>query len=1572
MSTENEKIRIVDLDSGDSSVSMTDTNNVLMVDSNSTGSKKLSLFAILEKIIAYIKSRPSRVLPDSNPNQVLSTDENNNVVWKEPTAQVNADWDSTQGVSQILHKPDLSVYATTDALDTARTTLSNSINEEASDRMADVNSLRSDLTSESSARSEADANINSSLMDEINARTSGDTALQSALETKANASELTVTPGIGADADKTTIQLKTGVSATVITAHQAIPEQKQSDWNEADSSKLNFIKNKPTKLSSFTNDLGFITDSSIEGKADKSEMSITAVADTATIQLKSGTSATVLTQHQDISDKANKSEIDGSLGTLKEEFANFIWADYESGNDTNDGLTPQSPVKTLEKAAALAAVNNRKIHTLNPSGNSTYFEIHYDVSNDIRLESFGSVYFYRYDGGHKLNGSLEVTVKGADTSDSISVEGFSEITGKSVKLVAKTGSVKLGNTPSDAILGNKEVLLSSKSGIYAYVYIPETSENSVVTIESEEDVNIYSNVLNVAKINISGRSLSVGSSSQTNAPYTATNGFEIYGTGDVSIYGSLATDKTIKIRSDKIVNIYGTINGKAADERSYGYPSDGTLDVESGSYIFINNGSALKIANIKLSNLTNNIIFSSIQVLAQTANIKSQGEIYLGEASWLVQKSLVARAETGNLSFSRGGICCDHIKGYAGDSLLIKGAGLYPGYYKYAENPDDRVLGTNHGYSYCILEGARDVTNSDNGIRYISKTENEKTERKRFWKVSLNGSHIGINASIYGEHVSLYEAVDSYGQVEFNQYGDIHASYAKLSANHIRYQSGSHIWVGNNPNETFNSDFDNGDSSYLKCNLLTKKDSSPLVYMYRKSQYGNRSEQDFHFDVGMVDVSEIAASGGGYFAWVDQVDNTSGIPFIGNISGRIGGFINENSSNKFRPYPHDYKFIGNNFIVDGLINTGTISLHVDPYIGPMDLYWDPDFGHDNADGLSKSTAVKTPAGIDKALNALGHSTVLVLHVLSGSSGDMLGSIFSNDPQDNHDNYRFIDMNQVFTNNGIYTLEIRSEISPVTLSLKNWWKPSGMMTWITGFKALALDMTSVPQGSKNLGSLFAETEDLIHMWAESPDSTHPLRFDKLCLSAKSGTVKTEYLGAGSFIIHDSQNAYAKQPYLTNGTSTLSTKLSIDAKEKTTLEVIGYYHSSEEYAAGDISLKGNTVAYRIEDLNNFSGFVSIYADEYATVSQSLMWSMTMDVYAGYSATLQLNGDVTGMSGSVNCRAGHSIEVNNTSTNHTNIRLDAPIINFNGASIYGEPYTGNDQYTETKIKAATINAGNLLLYGGDFYIDCTELCGYLYVGGAGPKLHLQPETTLYANIEKISSTSMGLITIIPPIVSTSEVVKAFIDVKEIEGYTVPSSDTWRTIPWLSSGSMLNQKTFGRVCVYANVQKSGSSINDHYSIEHYAEGSEWKVNYLDRSNPSAIQTSLAGNENTKLLRLGEYNTFEASNTADKLYVCVPDPKLSKSSSIQSSNLQEAAFEFTIPEGSSLTAESIKFYSVSTDDYVYVSIAKGSEFSFTPGESDVPMAVSGLEALSGPGDTVVGVVVNHRVICTVFHKATK
>ena len=46
--------------------------------------------------------------------------------------------------------------------------------------------------------------------------------VKDSLDLKANKSEMTVTPGTGANADKTTIQLKTGATATVLTAHQDI------------------------------------------------------------------------------------------------------------------------------------------------------------------------------------------------------------------------------------------------------------------------------------------------------------------------------------------------------------------------------------------------------------------------------------------------------------------------------------------------------------------------------------------------------------------------------------------------------------------------------------------------------------------------------------------------------------------------------------------------------------------------------------------------------------------------------------------------------------------------------------------------------------------------------------------------------------------------------------------------------------------------------------------------------------------------------------------------------------------------------------------------------------------------------------------------------------------------------------------------------------------------------------------------------------------------------------------------------------------------------------------------------
>ena len=94
-------------------------------------------------------------------------------------------------------------------------------------------------------------------------------------------------------------------------------------------SDISTIPSIPTKTSDLENDSNFLTShQDITGKADKSEMTITNGTGTATIQLKTGTSATVLTQHQDISGKldaataeatyAKKTDIETELAALRD------------------------------------------------------------------------------------------------------------------------------------------------------------------------------------------------------------------------------------------------------------------------------------------------------------------------------------------------------------------------------------------------------------------------------------------------------------------------------------------------------------------------------------------------------------------------------------------------------------------------------------------------------------------------------------------------------------------------------------------------------------------------------------------------------------------------------------------------------------------------------------------------------------------------------------------------------------------------------------------------------------------------------------------------------------------------------------------------------------------------------------------------------------------------------------------------------------------------------------------------------------------------------------------------------
>ena len=117
-----------------------------------------------------------------------------------PAAQVNADWNAKSGVAEILNKPNLATVATSGDYD--------------------------DLS-------------NKPVIPTVNNPT------------------ITITQG-GVTKGSFTLNQVTG--DTIALDAGGSGSQVQSDWNQTNTTAVDYIKNKPTALSAFTNDEGFITD----------------------------------------------------------------------------------------------------------------------------------------------------------------------------------------------------------------------------------------------------------------------------------------------------------------------------------------------------------------------------------------------------------------------------------------------------------------------------------------------------------------------------------------------------------------------------------------------------------------------------------------------------------------------------------------------------------------------------------------------------------------------------------------------------------------------------------------------------------------------------------------------------------------------------------------------------------------------------------------------------------------------------------------------------------------------------------------------------------------------------------------------------------------------------------------------------------------------------------------------------------------------------------------------------------------------------------------------------------------
>jgi hypothetical protein len=147
------------------------------------------------------------------------------------------------------------------------------------------------------------------------------------------------------------------------------------------------IQNTPSNVSDFNNDAGYLTQhQDISGKADKSEMTVVdgtgTDADKTTITLKSGTSATVLKSHQSLSGKQDMIDSSHKLSADLVDDANTTnkftnSTEKQTWNGKQDALTFNTTPSSSNKVATMADVPTNVSAFTNDAG---YLTQHQDIS----------------------------------------------------------------------------------------------------------------------------------------------------------------------------------------------------------------------------------------------------------------------------------------------------------------------------------------------------------------------------------------------------------------------------------------------------------------------------------------------------------------------------------------------------------------------------------------------------------------------------------------------------------------------------------------------------------------------------------------------------------------------------------------------------------------------------------------------------------------------------------------------------------------------------------------------------------------------------------------------------------------------------------------------------------------------------------------------------------------------------------------------------------------------------------------------------------------------------------------
>lgn len=201
----------------------------------------------------------------------------------------------------------------------------------------DDTELRQELATEVQARIDGDAQLHNdieaveALIPDTSDMLTKTEAAQSYQPKGDYATTTALTEGLAEKADSADLAtVATSGDYNDLSNKPTIPAaQIQSDWNQSDNSAVDYIKNKPTNVSAFTNDAGYLTQhQDISGLATKSELAeveaeIPSLEGYATEQWVENQN--YLTEHQSLDNYYTKAQTDTAISTATNDMATETW-----------------------------------------------------------------------------------------------------------------------------------------------------------------------------------------------------------------------------------------------------------------------------------------------------------------------------------------------------------------------------------------------------------------------------------------------------------------------------------------------------------------------------------------------------------------------------------------------------------------------------------------------------------------------------------------------------------------------------------------------------------------------------------------------------------------------------------------------------------------------------------------------------------------------------------------------------------------------------------------------------------------------------------------------------------------------------------------------------------------------------------------------------------------------------------------------------------------------------------------------------------------------------------------------